>query len=435
MNLTDALAWLDAHQNLEVNTASRVSAPTLDRMERLMAVMGDPQHAAPVIHITGTNGKGSTAAMCTALLVEQGLTVGTYTSPHLTRLNERISRNGEPIDDADLAEMLTAVADLEVLAGVTPSWFEIVTAAGLRWFADVAVDVAVVEVGLLGRWDATNVCDARVAVVTNIGLDHTEYAGPTTAHIAREKAGIVKPDSTLVVGEVDPELVAILSAPEHAATHRREIDFDVSSNLLAIGGRALDLTTPLATYPELYLPLHGHYQGDNAAVALTAVESFFEAPLDVETVRSGLATVRWPGRFEVLGHQPLVVIDGAHNPAGAAACAEVLDDDLAPAGDLILVVGFLEGRDPGDMLRALGADAARLVVCCTPPTPRGRRAAEVAEVARQLGAEVVAVDDVARACRRALDDAGPDDAVLVTGSLYVVGAARPILISELAGSR
>ena len=167
--------------------------------------MGDPQHAYPVIHITGTNGKGSTAQMITRLLMAQGLQVGTYTSPHLERINERIARDGVPIDDETFAEQIAAVADLEGLIGVRPSYFEACTAAAFRWFADTAVDVGVIEVGLLGRWDATNVVDAQVAVVTNIGMDHNEFAGPTLADIAREKAGIIKPDSAAVIGETDPD--------------------------------------------------------------------------------------------------------------------------------------------------------------------------------------------------------------------------------------
>ncbi len=246
-----------------------------------------------------------------------------------------------------------------------PSWFEIMTAAAFRWFADIAVDVMVLEVGLLGRWDATNVADAQVAVVTNVGIDHTEYAGPTRAHIAAEKAGIVKPGATLVLGETDPDLAAIFRKEHPAVTWERDIDFAVLENQLALGGRLLDLRTPYGTYDEVFLSLHGRHQGDNAVVALTAVESFFDAALDQEVVREAFIDVTVPGRFEVLGHQPLVIIDGAHNPAGADVCASVMAEDFAPVGDEILVTGFLRGRDPADMLTALRADDAALVVCCT----------------------------------------------------------------------
>ena len=264
----------------------RPEAPSIERMQRLVSAMGDPQRTAPVVHVTGTNGKGSTAQVATRLLMAQGLSVGTYTSPHLERINERMTRNGEPIDDDEFAEQVAAVADLEVLAGVRPSYFEILTAAAFRWFADIAVDVMVLEVGLLGRWDATNVADAQVAVVTNVGLDHMELAGPTRADIAREKAGIVKPGSTLVLGETDPELGAIFRAEKPASTWERDIDFGTIENQLALGGRLLDLRAPYSTYPEVFLSVNGRHQGDNAALALAAVESFFESSLDVEVAAS-----------------------------------------------------------------------------------------------------------------------------------------------------
>jgi len=431
MQYADALQYLDEHTNFE--TSGRLISPSLERIERLMAVMGDPQHTYPVVHLTGTNGKGSTAAMISALLAEQGLSVGTYTSPHLERINERIMRNGIPIEDQDFADMIAAVADLEALAGVRPSYFEAVTAAAFRWFSDVAVDVAVVEVGLLGRWDATNVVTAQVAVVTNIGLDHTDLAGPTLEHIAREKAGIIKPTSVVVLGETRPELDPIFVEAGGVALYRRGRDFGCTANDLALGGRLLDIKTPLATYPEVFLSLNGAHQGDNAALAVAAAEAFFDAPLDPEIVAAALGTMTMPGRFEVLGHQPLVIVDGAHNPAGADVCATALEDDFEPAGDRIYVLGFLRGHgNPADMLNALGAGEARLVVCCTPPSDRGIPAEEVLAIAQSLGCEAVAHDDVVQACDRALDEAGADDAILVAGSLYVVGAARPHLLQRLA---
>lgn len=432
MDYAEALAYLDEHINLEKQLAPRTDLPDLARMARLCAVMGDPQACAPVIHITGTNGKGSTAQMVTRLLVAQGLSVGTYTSPHLERVNERITRNGEPISDEDLADMIAAVADLEGVAGVRPTYFEAITAAAFRWFADVAVDAMVLEVGLLGRWDATNVADGRVTVVTNVGLDHTEYAGPTRAHIAAEKAGIVKPGSTLVLGETDPDLTLIFLAQHPAVVHQREDDFDCLENTLALGGRLLTLMTPLATYPDVFVPLHGAHQGDNAAAALCATESFFEAALDAEVVEEGFAAVTMPGRFEVLHHQPLVIVDGAHNVAGATAVAEVLDDDFEPAGRRLLVVGLLRGREPVEVLEALQADRFDVVVCCEPPSPRAVPAEDLAAAARTAGVdEPVVVPDVAAACDRALASADADDALLVTGSLYVVGAARPHLRQTL----
>lgn len=424
MDVAAALAYLDEHVSYDVT--GRITSPSLANITALVTTMGDPHLAAPVIHVTGTNGKGSTVQMITRLLMARGLTVGTYTSPHLERINERICRNGEPISDEEFAEQIAAVAAVEGLIGVRPSFFEAVTAAAFRWFADVAVDVVVAEVGLLGRWDATNVVQAQVAVITNIGLDHTEFAGPTLADIAREKSGIVKPGSALVLGETSPDLWPIFSGAGAATIVWRDRDFDTVDNTLAVGGRLVDLRTPTTIYPDVYLPLHGAHQGENAAVALAAVETFFAAPLEPDVVAEGFASVSVPGRFEVLGTQPLVVADGAHNPAGADTCAGVFFDDFHPEGRRLLLVGTL--RDPGEMLAALRADEFDIVVACTAPTPRGIPGVEVARAARELGCEEVhVVDSVAVACERVLGLSDPDDAVLVTGSLYVVGDSRPAL--------
>lgn len=426
MDYAQALAYLDDHASYD--TTGRIESPTLARMERLMSVMGDPQRSYPVIHVTGTNGKGSTTQMITRLLMAHGLTVGTYTSPHLERLNERIARNAEPITDDDFAEQIAAIAELEVLAGVRPSYFEAVTAAAFRWFADVAVDVAVVEVGLLGRWDATNVCEAQVAVITNIGMDHNEYAGPTKADIAREKAGIIKAASAVVIGETEPDLVDVFVRAGGATHFVRGEHFDAVENQLALGGRLVDLRTPTTVYPEVFVPLHGRHQADNAAVALTAVEAFFAAPLDDDVLRHGFADVVMPGRFEVLGRQPLVVVDGAHNPAGADTSSQVFFDDFDPGGMRYLVVGCLRGRDPAEMLAALRADEFDVVLTCTAPSPRGLPASALTTAAAELGCdEVIECTTVEQACERAVRLAGGDDAVLVAGSLYVVGAARPCL--------
>jgi dihydrofolate synthase / folylpolyglutamate synthase len=421
-----ALAYLDAHATYE--KTGRIEHPSLDRIARLCDAMGDPQHAAPVIHVTGTNGKGSTAQMITRLLMAHGLRVGTYSSPHLERVNERLAIDGEPISDDEFGRQVGAVADLEVVCGVRPGYFEACTAAAFHWFADEAVDVAVIEVGLLGRWDATNVVDAKVAVVTNIGLDHTEFAGPTKAHIAAEKAGIIKPGSTVIIGERDPSLVSIFLAEPHERAWLRGEHFDVADNEVALGGRLVELTTPGGRFADLYVPLHGRYQADNAAVALASVEAFFDAAPAPDVVEEAFGSVRMPGRFEVVGHQPLVILDGAHNPAGADVCADVFLTDFDPAGQRVLVVGTLQGRDPAAMLEALRADEFDLVVTCTAPSPRGLPSAVVAEAAHQIGCDDVIVEPtVEAACDRALLGRSADDAVLVTGSLYVVGAARPHL--------
>ena len=430
MQYGEALKYLDEHASYE--KTGRVESPSLDNINTFMDLMGQPQLSYPVIHITGTNGKGSTTQIITQLLIAHGLQVGTYTSPHLEALTERISRNNEPISEQDFADCVAAIADIEVIGGVRPSYFEIMTAAAFRYFADTAVDVAVIEVGMLGRWDATNVVNSSVAVITNIALDHTEFAGPRLQDIAFEKVGISKPGSVLVVGDTNDELREIWNAAESAAVLLRGNDFEISENELAVGGRMIDVRTERAVYKELPLPLHGQHQGDNASIALTAVEEFFGNVLDIEVVREGFAAVKMPGRFEVLGRAPLVVIDGAHNPAGADVCAQVFFDDFSPEGKRILVVGALKGRDPQMLLSALRADEFDAVICCTAPTPRGIGANDLASAAKQMGCEqVVVCETVESACDKALNIAREEDAVLVAGSLYVVGSARTFLRRKL----
>ncbi len=395
--------------------------------------MGDPQRSYPVIHLTGTNGKGSTARMITALLVAQGLSVGTYTSPDLQGVNERLTWNDQAISDADLAEVLEGVIRLEELMDDPPTRFEVLTAAAFRWFADLAVDAAVVEVGLGGRWDATNVADADVAVVTNVSLDHAEILGPTLADIAWEKAGIVKETSHLVLGETDASLAPVFRRAGAAATWERGTDFACEDNRPAHGGRLIDLWTPKSSFPEVFLPVHGAHQGENAAVALAAAEAFFDAPLSAGVVEEAFRSVRLPGRMEVVSRSPLVILDGAHNPAGAKAAASTLAGEFAAARSRVVVLGLLRGRDPEEMLQALGGAHTRAVVACPPPSPRALPADEVTGAVRAMGLHAVTAGNVKEAVERGLAMAGSDDLVLVTGSLYLVGAARSVLVPAGGG--
>jgi dihydrofolate synthase/folylpolyglutamate synthase len=348
--LPEAIAWLDGHIDYEAQMPTRRSVPTLDRMRELAHLLGNPERTYPSLHLTGTNAKGSTAAMVTAILVAMGLSVGTYTSPNLERVNERIARNNEPIDDDSLAEVLSTLAGLESLVSDRPSRFELLTAAGFAWFADVAVDAAVVEVGVGGTWDATNILDARVAVITNVSFDHTDILGPTLEGIAGDKAGIVKPGSVAVVGETDPALVAVIET-RALETGAEAVwvagrDFGCRSNRLAVGGRLVDIDTPGGSYEEVLVSLHGPHQGVNAAVALAAAEAFFGRPLGPDVVEEAFSSVFIPGRLEVVGRQPLVILDGAHNVAGMAALGAALQEGFGVAGPRVAVVGMLRGRDP-----------------------------------------------------------------------------------------
>ncbi|HVW33179.1 MAG TPA: Mur ligase family protein [Acidimicrobiia bacterium] len=433
IEIGDLLAWLDSHSNLEAG--GRVRSPSLDRIRPLLDLLGRPQADYPLIHVTGTNGKTSTTRLIAHFLTARGLSVGTYISPHLERINERLAWGGEAISDEALAEELriVAVAETALLErdgdAARPTWFEIMTAAGYHWFSDLGVQVTVAEVGLGGLWDATNAADAEVAVVTNVSIDHVEYLGSTRETIAAEKAGIIKPGATLVLGEPDPGLAGIFLGRDPGRVLRPDVDFGVARNDPAYGGRAIDLRTPLAEYTDLYLPVHGSYQATNAAIALTAAEAFFGEPFSADLVTEALATFRAPGRLEVVGHEPLVVLDGAHNAAGAEALVGALEEEFPP-GPRTLVVGLMREKDATVMLAALGATEAERVYTCPPPSPRAMPAHELAEVAFELGVDPDRVEvhgTVEEAIARALAATPPEGQIVVAGSLYLVGAARAAL--------
>ncbi|HET6835363.1 MAG TPA: cyanophycin synthetase [Acidimicrobiales bacterium] len=438
MDFEEAQAYLDDHINLEKTaaiSAGHVEGLSLDRMRRVVEVLGDPQHDYPVIHLTGTNGKGSTARMISALLAAHQLSAGSYTSPHLEHVTERIARNGEPIEPEELARVMGELKSLEDqrFFEERPSYFELLTAAGFAWFSQVAVDVAAVEVGLLGRWDATNVADGQVAVVTNVGKDHTNGRGDWRRRVADEKAGIVKPGSHLVLGEPDPELRPLFEAEGPADVWLRDRDFGVIADRLALGGQVVDLRTPNGVLEDVFLPVHGAHQGDNAVAAVAAVEAFFGRALAPDVVAEAFGGLRLPGRFEVVHRAPLLVLDAAHNPDGARVAAATLADEFDVAGRRRWVLGLLGGRDLDEMLDCFGVRAGDEVVTCTPPSPRGIAADKLAKVVAARSVRVEAVPEVgdalARAWRAAEAEAGANGAdggglVMVSGSLYTVGAAR-----------
>ena len=428
--------WLTGHVNLEAGLNTPVTtrergAPTLERIGGLLRYFGSPELEYPAVQITGTNGKTTTAHACSTLLLTAGLRVGTITSPDLQRVNERMEVDGTPVDDDTLDDLLRAAELVEREVGIVASYFEILIACSLRWFADEAVDVAVVEVGMGGTWDATNLVDGEVAVVTNVSLDHVDYLGPTRADIAQEKAGIIKPGATLVLGETDAQLVPIFTARDAATVLQRDADFGVRRNVLAVGGRLVDVYTSNAEYPDVLLPLHGAHQADNAACALQAAEAFVGAPLPHNVVADAFRRVTSPGRLEVVGRHPLVVLDGAHNVAGALALQRSLEEEFGE-GLRTLVVGLLREKNPAEMLHALGVEALDgVLVCCRPPSPRALLPTEVATAARELGVpaeRIEVVDGVADAVGAALLATPPDGQIVVTGSLYVVGAARGVLV-------
>lgn len=405
--------------------AGAIEGLSLVGMRELMALLGDPQDAMPVIHVTGTNGKGSVVAMLTRLLMANGLSVGTFVSPHLQSPNERMTRDGSPISDEDLAEALSGVAAVEELLEHPPSWFEIMAAAAFRWFADAPVDVAVVEVGLLGRYDATNVVTADVAVVTNIAGDHTDFSPGWQLAIAQEKAGIVTPGRPVVLGEVPESLWDVFTAEGAEPTLAFGRDFELTDSRLAVGGRLLDISGPRGAHHGVMLTLHGAHQGDNAAVALVAAEEFFGRALEDDVVTEAFAEVALPGRLEVVAHRPLVVLDVAHNADAIAAVAGTLDDDFSVVGSRIIVFGMLGGRDPADAAAALAVARPDLVVCTTATgTERSVSAGELARACEAAGLQAEVVDDPRQALSRAVGIASEEDLVLVCGSSRLVGAIR-----------
>jgi dihydrofolate synthase/folylpolyglutamate synthase len=426
-----AMAYLNGLTGYE--QTGRLERPTIERMARLAGALGDPQRAYPVIHLTGTNGKGSTAAMTAGLLRGQGLRVGTYTSPHITRIAERVTISGESVADRDLARAVDQVRQAATRAGVTPSWFEAVTAAAFWLLAAAEVDVAVIEVGMLGRWDATNVADGDVAVITNVQLDHTDLAGPTRTAIAAEKAGIIKPGATLILGERDPGLRGFFEArhPRRTLTAGREMTW--RNRRPAPAGSVVNLVNPWGPRAGVEVGMMGAHQCDNALLALTAAEAFTGAPIRAAAVTAALGAVRVPGRFGIIGTNPVVVLDGAHNPAAATALRWTVEENFASVTPRILLCGTLVGRDPVEFLDQVGVRSADLVVTTEPASPRAMPADALAAVVRGFEVPVTPVRRPAQALSAAVTAAGRRGLVVATGSLYLVDPLRAAALTRPAG--
>jgi dihydrofolate synthase/folylpolyglutamate synthase len=419
--------------------------PTLDRIAAFTELLGEPQRAYPVIHLTGTNGKTSTARMIETLIRSIGLRTGRFTSPHLESMSERIVIDGETLSDEEFVRAFNDVAPYTHLVDAEHdhplSFFETVVGMAYAAFADAPVDVAVVEVGMGGAWDATNVADGKVAVLTPIAIDHQKYLGETAAEIAREKVGIIKPGATVITAaqEADVATQIVARAAEVGATVAREgLEFGVRSRVPAVGGQMLSLQGLRGVYDEVFLPLYGRHQGQNAALALAAVEAFLggEEPLADEVVKEAFAEVTSPGRLEVVRRSPTIVLDAAHNPHGAAAVVEAIEDSFV-FSPLIGVMGVMADKDYEGMLAVLEPVLAHLV-CTQNSTERALPARELAEVARGIfGQDRVSeapslIDAIDQAAT--LAEAGGvfgeglgSGGVLVTGSVITVGEARALI--------
>jgi dihydrofolate synthase / folylpolyglutamate synthase len=420
--------------------------PTNERMQALVDLLGDPQRAYRAIHLTGTNGKTSTARMVDELLRGFGLRTGRYTSPHLTSVTERIVIDGEPISDRTFVEGYAEIAPyIEMMDSQfdTPmSFFEIVTALAYSIFADAPIEVAVVEVGMGGTWDNTNVIDAEVAVVLPIDLDHTQYLGETIAKIAAEKAGIIKSGATAILASQTPEGATELvrrAVQVEASVAREGLEFGVLDRRVAVGGQFLALQGLGGVYQDVFLPLHGAHQAQNAACALAAVEAFFgigagSGTLDLDTVRAAFAAVRSPGRLEAIRATPTILLDSAHNPHGMKASVEAIADAF-DFRRLIAVVAVLEDKDVDGMLGLLEPAVDEIVVSENSST-RALPADELAAIAVGVfGPDRVTVeprlDDAIETAVRLAEDTGDEflsgAGVLVTGSVVTAGEARVLL--------
>jgi dihydrofolate synthase/folylpolyglutamate synthase len=411
--------------------------PDLDRIRRLLDLLGSPQRGYPSIHLTGTNGKTSTARMVDSLLQATGLRTGRFTSPHLDSPTERITLDGVPLSEERFGEVYDEIAPYVELVDdpVRMTFFEVLTGMAFAAFADAPVDVAVLEVGLGGLWDATNVVEAPVAVVLPIGLDHVPLLGTTLAEIATEKAGIIHPGSTVVLAAQPPEAAEVLlrHAVSVGATVAREgLEFGVVDRRVAVGGQMLSLQGLHGRQDEVFLPLHGPYQAANAAAALAAVEAFLGRGLDADVVREGFAAASSPGRLEVVRTSPTVVVDAAHNPAGMAATVAALGDAFSFT-TLVAVVACLADKDARGMLEAL-EPALTSVVVTENSSPRHLPVDALHELAREVfGDDRVTVedrlDDALDAAIALVDEAAEfgGAGVLVTGSVVTAGEARTLL--------
>ncbi len=418
--------------------------PSLDRIRALVHLLGDPQTTYPVIQLTGTNGKTSTGRMVDALLRQMGLRTGQFTSPHLESMTERISIDGEPVSEELFVRTYTDIASyLEVIDRSHPyplSFFETITAMAYAAFSDAPVDVAVVEVGMGGSWDATSVAAAQVSVVTPVAIDHASYLGERPVDIAVEKAGIIKPGSFAVLAEQAPEVAEVLAGrvAEVGAGVAVEGDhFGVTLRLPGVGGQMLTLQGLAAEYTEVFLPLHGEHQAGNAACALAAVEAFVGGiELDLAVVRGAFAEVTSPGRLEVIRRSPVIVLDAAHNPAGAYAAAEAVQEAFS-FSPLIGVVGVMADKSVDEILAAFEPVMAQ-IVCTQNSFARCLPADELGDVAEGIfGADRVQVrrrlDDAIDVAAGLAEEGGAygealgSGGVLVTGSVITVGEARRLL--------
>ncbi|MFC4589536.1 bifunctional folylpolyglutamate synthase/dihydrofolate synthase [Sphaerisporangium corydalis] len=414
--------------------------PTLDRINVLMDLLGQPQRSYPVVHITGTNGKTSTARMVDSLLRERNLRVGRFTSPHLSSMRERITIDGEPLSEDRFVEVYEDVHPyLELIDQQQGrlSFFETLTAMAFAAFADAPVDVAVIEVGMGGTWDSTNVAEGAVAVITPISLDHVDYLGPDIETIAREKSGIIKPGATAIIAQQPLAAAEVLlrHAAETGVTVAREgLEFGVTQREIALGGQLLRLQGLKGVYEDVYLPLFGEHQAGNASCALAAVEALTggDDPLDIELVRRAFAQVTSPGRLEVVRRGPTVVVDAAHNPGAMESVVQALDESFG-FSRLVTVIAVMADKDVVGVLELLEPVVEELVVTRN-SSPRSMDPEELAALAEGIFGgdrvhQAARIDDAIDIALGLAEETGEavGAGVLITGSVVTVADARMLL--------
>ena len=404
------------------------SIPGLSRTQELLKRMGNPEKKLKFIHIAGTNGKGSTAAMTASILQKAGYRVGLYTSPYIYRFNERIQVNGVQIPDEDVATVTEYVKQFAEAMEEKPTEFELVTAIGFEYFLRQNCDIVVLEVGMGGALDSTNVIETpEVAVITNIGLDHTDYLGDTVEKIAETKAGIFKENGHAVVYRGAPSVEAVyekVCAERNISLKKADFDSLVCKSR-SLEGQVFDC----GDRKDLLLPLLGDHQLHNASVVLSIADTLKEIGWNIteENIRDGIRDVSWPGRFDIVGRDPLFIIDGGHNPQCIDALVVNVQDYLA-GRKIIALTGVLADKDYGEMYRPM-MPYIQEFVCITPPNPRKLEADELAVHLSRVGAKATPCDSIAQGVKTAVEKAGKDGVVLCFGSLYTIGDIRNALLS------